>query len=526
MNDHAFKVDGNYWKNFSVQPADIEFLFNYLLEFEEPKTPADLLTTLVTERINQEKLLLGKKQASSGILYQPKDVHKIGQTLIFSQLDWRHGVVLGIRKANNPELSPFEVIEVKMEDDSIMEFASNLSEHKLNEPISIGSDDPNLDVDEVINSYGDQILSKLTDAFENNQDLVSIAGKWFPKSLLVNVNIGHLNLIEAILEETGGGPLSTEKLIAQVEIPQNINSNLIEFSFNYAIQEDERFDEVGPAGETLWYLRRLEPEYVQKQPELLKYSPIAISHDKTELLSKQLGSCVHDEYSEGETDIGEVDQVTVSLIYPHWRTGSLPLTNKIKSLFPTAYEAPRVQFTFIDADSKESFSGWVVRPSHYVYGLKEWYEKHGLIPGSLVTISRSKNAGEVLLQVEKRRQNREWIRTLLIGADGGIVFAMLKQMVNATYDDRMAIFVPDQDALDAIWLQPKSKNTLENVINIMTRELAKLNPQGHFHAQELYASVNLVKRCPPAPIISILLSNPIFSNLDNLYFRLKEADQD
>ncbi len=524
MNEHVFSLDDTYWKNFSIQSSDIEFVFSYLLELEEPQTPNQILNALVLERIKNEIILLGNKRNSLGLAYYPKDKYEIGQKLIFPSLNWMKGEIINIRTANNPEIPAFDIIIVSMEDGTTKEFASNLLDHKLNIPISIGNEDPNLEPGYVVNQYGDQILARITEDFESNPDLVMIAGKWFPKSLLVNVNIGQLNLIEAILEETNGGPLPTDKLISQVEIPSNINPNLIEFSFNYAIQEDHRFDEVGPAGETLWYLKRSEPSEVQNQPELLKYTPLEINNGEVDPLLAQLGSCVHDEYSEFSSEIEPLDLVTISLIYPHWRLGTLPLSNEIKCLFPTAYEAPRVQFSFIDADSKDAFSGWVVRPSHFVYGLREWYEKHGLIPGSLVSIIRGEKAGEVILKVEKRRQNREWIRTVLIGADGGIVFAMLKQTINATYDDRMAIVIPDLNAVDAIWSQSKQKYTLENSINIMSRELAKLNPQGHIHAQELYAAVNLIKRCPPGPIIDFLLTKPNFTNLDNLYFRIKEPE--
>ncbi len=33
-----------------------------------------------------------------------------------------------------------------------------------------------------------------------------------------------------------------------------------------ALQEDARFDEVGPAGQVLWYLKRLEPEEARETP--------------------------------------------------------------------------------------------------------------------------------------------------------------------------------------------------------------------------------------------------------------------
>ena len=49
-----------------------------------------------------------------------------------------------------------------------------------------------------------------------------------------------------------------------MELPANVNPKLVEFSLDLALQEDPRFDEVGPAGEVLWYLHRLEPEEVRQ----------------------------------------------------------------------------------------------------------------------------------------------------------------------------------------------------------------------------------------------------------------------
>jgi methionyl-tRNA synthetase len=52
------------------------------------------------------------------------------------------------------------------------------------------------------------------------------------------------------------------------------------------------------------------------------------------------------------------------------------------------------------------------------------------------------------------------------------------------------------------------------------RELSKLTPQGHVHAQELYSALNLVRRCPPAPMLSALVTNPGFIQPD---FRRNET---
>jgi hypothetical protein len=108
----------------------------------------------------------------------------------------------------------------------------------------------------------------------------------------------------------------------------------------------------------------------------------------------------------------------------------------------------------------------------------------------------------------------------LIGSDGGVVFAMLKQQISSVYDERMAIAVPDVEALDQIWEKPKQERfSLERLVINTVHELAKLNPQSHVHASELYAAVNIVKRCPPGPIFECLATSPHFSHVGDLHFR-------
>jgi hypothetical protein len=51
------------------------------------------------------------------------------------------------------------------------------------------------------------------------------------------------------------------------------------------------------------------------------------------------------------------------------------------------------------------------------------------------------------------------------------------------------------------------------------KEISKLNPQGQVHAQELYAAVNVVRRCPPSLIIHHLLKEQTVEDLGNLYFK-------
>jgi hypothetical protein len=146
------------------------------------------------------------------------------------------------------------------------------------------------------------------------------------------------------------------------------------------------------------------------------------------------------------------------------------------------------------------------------------------MPGSLVRVQRGKKAGEVIVQADTQRSRRDWVRTVLVGSDGGLVFAMLKQVVSAAYDERMAIAVPDVDQLDQIWEQKQRSPSFERIVVNTVRELTKLNPQSHVHASELYAAINLVRRCPPGPILALLASRPWFVHVGDLHFRFDDSE--
>jgi hypothetical protein len=222
-----------------------------------------------------------------------------------------------------------------------------------------------------------------------------------------------------------------------------------------------------------------------------------------------------------------LEEGQVRLIFPHWRSGTLPLSTRIRHLFPTAYEAPRIRFMLVDGDTGEKFSGWVAREKGYIYGLEGWYEERGAMPGSMIQVRKSENPGEVIVQMDNRRSSREWVRTVLVGSDGGVVFAMLKQIVETPFDERMAIAVPDKDALDQVWEgMQKEQPPFERTVVNMVQEMAKLNPQSHVHASELYAAINIVRRCPPAPILTLLASRPWFIHVGDLHYRLSDTEYD
>ena len=522
----SLSLRDDYWETFDLQEEDIEFIYNHLLEIETPLTPEELVTAIVEERIRREIAEFELQRSSAGDLYFPKDSFEEDQNLIFPAFGWRQGKVVGQRPGVNPDFTGLKVIKVEFENGEEREFASGVADHLLNNPPEVTQDSELLNSRFVIDTYRYDLAESLEQNLEANEDFVRIAGRWFPRALLVDVNQGHLNLAEAVLDMAGGGPLPTQTLIEQVELPSSENPKLVEFSLDLGLEEDPRFDEVGPAGEVLWYLKRLEPQEVLEIPSFLRYHEI--EHDR-DLLSEDmlaLEKQLDDELSPISWGGSENDEVLISLIFPHWRVGSLPLSARVRHLFPTAYEAPRIRFILEDRKTGESFPGWVVRENRYVIGLQEWYQNQGLMPGSFVRVQRGEDPGRVFISVDSRRSSREWIRTVLVGSDGRTVYAMLKQVVTADFDERMAIAVPDVDALNIVWdRMKKERPPFEKVVVDIVRELTKLNPQGHVHATELYAAVNMVRRCPPGPILALLSSRPWFEHVGDLHFRFEDAEQ-
>jgi hypothetical protein len=107
-----------------------------------------------------------------------------------------------------------------------------------------------------------------------------------------------------------------------------------------------------------------------------------------------------------------------------------------------------------------------------------------------------------------------------LSPEGKISFSMTKQLISTEFDDRMAIAIANRDQIEKLWdryLNVPSEKLVSNFV----RELAKLNPQGHVHAQELYAAFNIVKRVSPSYVLFLLENSSEIEHLGDLYFRIK-----
>jgi hypothetical protein len=512
----------HYWtESFEVTGEDIDHIFDIFLEEETPLSSQEIARRLIQFRLERE-IQTRRRQIEQGEIFQPKNEYQIGQDLVFPALNYSVGTVIDHRPGNNPEHGEFTVLKVDFETGETREFASALqTPHNLNfsENHLIATAEA-IDIDILLKTHGDDIVYAIEEQLRQEGDVVNFAGRWFLKSLLADVGIAHLHLAEAVLVMHEGGPLPTSDILKEIGLPQEINPRLRTFSLDHALFHDERFDEVGPAGEVLWYLYQLEPEEVISVPERLRYEPIDYDW---RLLTDELAALereIDDELSNLRSPVEPQDSVSFSLNFPHRRTGTLPLSSRIRHLFPTAYEAPRILMTLIDGKTNEEMHGWVVREHRYVYGLGDFYRRHRLPIGAYISVRSTADPSRVVVDFLGHRPRTEWIR-LAVPSGSNLQFENHKRSIGADYDELMVLGADDVKAVDELWLtNAKSGPALFALMRQLMSELARLTPQHTVHAKTLYSAVNVIRRCPPGPIFATLVARPEFEHVGGPYWRL------
>lgn len=522
---HPLKTfNDSYWtEEFTVTEDDLEFLKNLFLEEETPLLTPDLIQRLINRHIESEVRLI-KKYSTQGTLYRPSQSYKVGQEIVFPAFGFEAGKVATQRGGLNPDYGDFTVIEVEFEGGRRREFASNLqADHKLNTDTVTDIENLKPDADKVYQRHKRTLTPIIVDALKQDDDMLFIAKRWFLKSLLLEMDLGFLNLSEAILDMSDGGPLLTKDIADAIGFGQDANPILQTVSLDYGLSKDSRFDEVGPAGKVLWFLKSMEPKEILEPPSLLRYTPIPYDQNliRGEMLQWQVS--IDDEFSDPELfedDDDELDdEVTITLNYPHWRMGTLPLSWKVEHLFPTAHRAPRIKITLVDAQHDDAeIDGWVVREYGYVYGLGDFYQIHNLPVGAQITIRHEEERGRLVIDFQGHKPRSEWVKVAYV-ENNRLKFEERQQLIGATYESLMALGVEDIASVDAVSEHHRKNNyDLTTIMTDLLRELAAFSPQEHVHCVTLYSAVNLIRRCPPGPIFARLATH--FVHAGGPYWRL------
>lgn len=515
----------NRWaRNFKVNTDDIDYLMNLLLEEETPMTTRQLTKVIVDSRLEAEQAAI-EEQYKNTKVYSPSEAYKVGDRVVFTEMELSTATVKGVRDGNNSDYGEFSVISVDFDDtdhnlpDKQREFATALtSDHKLSQSTEDNplSSQTSMDPNELLEVEDNHVMRVVHEQLRENPSLKRVAGYWFPEELVMETDIGVLHLSEAVLDMAGGGPLATEEMLNQIGGIGDAPMKLQVFSLNLALNDDDRFDEVGPAGEVLWYLNRMEPDAVRDVPQLLAYSPIEYDDDLLSDDMFDLETELDDEYTEIEFE-GRLPRATTTIIYPHRRAGTLPLSAKNQAIFPVG-RAPRIHVELIDKEDGEKFSGWVVHEHRYVYGLMEYYTKHHLPVGVYLTVEHGEEEGQIIVSHAGYKPRTEYIRILSPNGKQ-IRFDNKKRQIGAEYDDLVIIGVDDLEGVDALTEKNHNK-PLASIIREMLQALSVLSPQKTVHATTLYSAVNVMRRSAPGPIFATLSANPDFEDVGDHYWTL------
>ena len=518
-------LDTGWLESFSLQSQDYDHLISLLLEAGTPWSTKEVVLALLEHKLKQEQEKNAIESEDKGLteVYSPDETYVSGQAVHFPLLDGLSGEVISTRNGHNPDYGEFEVMQVLCEDDMTREFAIGLTSHHLSDNFNSannGNSNP-------LSEFAEQILQKNSLMLENKieadllvyKDLVRLSGYWFPVDLLVDINSGYLNLAEAALDLANGLPLSTKELLQQIGMTGESDEELLIFSLNYALQRDERFEDVGPVGQVLWFLGSMKPrDIVMSEKHLVCESVDVLSDSLTEDM-KKLSLALRDEFSENIEIEPAKGSVEVVLTYPHLKAGTLPLSPYTAHLFPSALVSPRVKITLIDALSGERLPGWVAQKERFVWGVNPLYKKYDVIAGARITIAPGGDLSESIVHIDRRNPIKEWVRTL-VAEDRRLYFELRKHDISVGYVEENIICVEDSDDVKDLCEQLLHNGvTLGQIVERIFRELSKLTPQGNVHAHTLYSAVNVVRRIPPEPILAVLGRNLCYTHIGDAYWR-------
>ena len=518
----------DYWQEeFALAKKDEAFLYDQILDGGRPVSTALLAEALIGRLCRQEEDLIAA-ELSKGAVYQPKDLYEVGDPIIFPVFEYALGTVSGTRPGKSPEYGEFTVIQVEFEgEDGFREFASGLQgEHRLNRTegeaeivVSAELSSPQ----ELYKLYGSSVEEKIAAHLDAHADFVNFGGDWFLQDLLVPIDEGYLNIAEALIE-IKGMPHATTDFLPDLDLPAEVSEEIRVLSLSCALEADDRFDNIGDMGRDLWYLRRLTPEPVVSPParlviEDVDYDRADIS-DELLLIEREV-----DDEGSGEEVMGPsrpIYKTAIALTYPHWRSGTLPLTVRTRGLFPQAsnHHTPIV---LVDGQSGSRKQGWVVHEESFVYGLADWYRRYDLPVGAYIRLERTRDPRVINLDFEARRLKRLWtVVATMAGRE--LAFEMRKLPIACEYDPQLTISDDRQEDLDRIWeeVHYRGESLLQSMVGIMPK-LTSLSPQGTVHAKTIYSAVNVLRRVPPGPVFALLSTEACFVPMGGGYWTFDEA---
>lgn len=519
-----------FWRDqFEVSAEDLDFLYTSLLDSQSPQRLSALAEALIQEYIRKENSKI-ETELTKGDVYVPQGQFETGQTLVFPALDFRVATVTELRSGHNPEHGEFDVIAVEFADSKEeREFAINLkTPHVLNQTNgqNLLNNESLLSSEEIYELYRDEIDECMLSAFEGSDrsdEFVEVNNNWMLADMLTTVNDGHLNITEAMIDMSAK-PLEPSELLAELDLDSNASESMQILSLNHALSQDDRFDMVGTGELPLWFLRRLEPSEALETPILLRPTQPTYNRGLLSVELLQIEWELDDEW--GESSLTSelpaiVPSTNFTLVYPHRRCGTLPVNGRTRSFFPYG-ESGRSTVDIIDGRWGTRLTGWVVHEGRYVTGLAKWMDDHALPVGAQITLERTSNPNEVVIDYRTRRAKREWSRVATADLDNmRLNFELSKVQIACDFDENLIVSENDPGSIGQLCvLLNQNRVELTQIVADLMPELSKLNPNGTVHVKTVYSAANMLRRCAPGPVFYSLISNRKFVDVGGGFFAI------
>jgi hypothetical protein len=538
-----------YWRSFALTAAELDYLYQLILDAGIPQTEAFLAYDLVERRCEQEEAWV-EEEAVEVLPYDPRQVYKVGQEIVVKaqrkgEIVYLRGTVTGKRDLWISSFGQCQAIRVRIGEGGKATSKEYVACAKRGfdgwEPIPVeqvvgtgwGLDqtDEYIAPGEVFERFQGYVLRQLTEQLAADARFLGFGHEWFVPQLLAPVSEDELAAAARRIEQTGD-PLPLHRLTRVPEMPQQNKEFVQQFSWNDALSRDPRFDNVGTVDMPLWFLRALEPPETVEKPLRLAIPavPYTRQYQYVHRELKDMERTIDDEGSEEEAPspvtAGRVPSVEFVLSFAHRATGTVPLTSRIRRAFPQS-DGPRTCLTFIDGRSRERMPGWVMHEDRYAWGLREWYDENLIWAGAYIRLETTENPLEMVVDyIPLSQPKEEQVRVPRV-VEGRLTFEWQTCTIPYKYDPLMLIAETRFEDMEALWLEAEKvgKPIFEVMCDVFP-ELAQLHSQGHVHARTLYSAVNLVRRCAPGTVFCELSARPCFDPVGEGYWNYDENLRD
>ncbi len=262
---------------------------------------------------------------------------------------------------------------------------------------------------EIVAEHGDLLERVLAQRLEQDplRRIVSFGRMHYPEASLTNFGKNDLRKIRDYILERNEPLLDTE-IVADLYYhnPRQSDYEGFRFSLNYRLSREKDFEFVGVEGANIWSVKGL-PAIGSKRIKAAEMGQL------TAYLIEGFDESLAEQSAES---IAATGSVTRLLTFFEWEYGVLTLDAALATLLPSPV-FPDQRSAVLRFESAQHFSTHLVEVRYptgnrggWVQGLEEFFHEH-LVPGALITISRSDAVNVFTISYEEASETTERLLT-------------------------------------------------------------------------------------------------------------------